>query len=163
MTDPYYAYINQWKRDSDRRELVLYAHHCIPQICACGAPIRLSTDENGKSYFECKEFEDDGFHIRRGCFNAFGEELEELNEKVAEEAKGRTKMVDEMKKMREDIKLLKELCMEGDEHRCFDAVKERLQEVKEEVAEEARIRKKMEDELKKMLEDIKLLKELCGC
>ncbi|CAF1951696.1 unnamed protein product [Brassica oleracea] len=72
-------------------------------------------------------------------------------------------MVDEMKKMREDIKLLKELCMEGDEHRCFDAIKERLQEVKEEVAEEAMIRKKMEDELKKMLEDIKLLKELCGC
>ncbi|KAH0898456.1 hypothetical protein HID58_048024 [Brassica napus] len=36
---------------------------------------------------------------------------------------------------------------------------ERLQEVKEEVAEEAKIRKKMEDELKKMLEDIKLLKE----
>ncbi|KAL0760141.1 hypothetical protein Bca101_076291 [Brassica carinata] len=72
-------------------------------------------------------------------------------------------MVDEMKKMREDIKLLKELCMEADEHRCFDAIKERLQEVKEEVAEEAMIQKKMEDEWKKMLEDIKLLKELCGC
>ena len=46
---------------------------------------------------------------------------------------------------------------------AFDAIKESLQEVKEEFAEEARIRKKMEDELKKMLEDIKLLKELCGC
>ncbi|CAN6860856.1 hypothetical protein Bca4012_044486 [Brassica carinata] len=170
MTDPYYSNIKQWKMDSDRRELVLYAHHCIPKICACGAPVRLSTDEKGKSYFECTEFEDDGFHIRHGCFNAFEEELEELNEKVAEEAKSRKKMVDEMKKMREDIKLLKELCMEGDEndgfhnrHRCFDAIKEKLQEVKEEVAEEARIRKTMEDELKKMLEDIKLLKELCGC
>ncbi|KAF2587176.1 hypothetical protein F2Q70_00036486 [Brassica cretica] len=115
MTDPYYADIKQWKRDSDRQ-------------------------------------------------------LEELNEKVAEEAKSRKKMVDEMKKMREDIKLLKELCMEGDEydgfhnrHRCFDAIKERLQGVKEEVAEDARIRKKTEDELKKILEDIKLLKELCGC
>jgi len=43
--------------------------------------------------------------------------LEELNEKVDEEAKSRKKMVDEMKKMREDIKLLKELCMEGDEVR----------------------------------------------
>ncbi|CAN7032794.1 unnamed protein product [Brassica oleracea var. botrytis] len=170
MTDPYYADIKQWERDSDRRELVLYAHHCIPKICVCGAPIRLSTDEKGKSYFECTEFQDDGFHIRHGCFNAFGEELEELNEKVAVEAKSRKKMVDEKKKVREDIKLLKELCMEGDEndgfhnrHRCFDAIKERLQEIKEEVAEEARIRKKIEDELKKMLEDIKLLKELCGC
>ncbi|KAG2265456.1 hypothetical protein Bca52824_072535 [Brassica carinata] len=142
----------------------------IAYPCACGAPIRLSTDEKGKSYFKCTEFEDDGFHIRHGCFNAFEEELEELNEKVAEEAKSRKKMVDEMKKMREDIKLLKELCMEADEndgfhnrHRCFDAIKERLQEVKEEVAEEAMIQKKMEDEWKKMLEDIKLLKELCGC
>ncbi|CAN6854024.1 unnamed protein product [Brassica oleracea] len=71
-------------------------------------------------------------------------------------------MVDEMKKMREDIKLLKELCMEGDEVRN-DVYNQRLQEVKEEVAEEAKIRKKMEDELKKMLADIKLLKELCGC
>ncbi|KAG2328038.1 hypothetical protein Bca52824_010766 [Brassica carinata] len=96
-----------------RRELVLYAHHCIPKTYVCGAPIRLSTDEKGKSYFECTEFEDDGFHIRHGCFNAFEEELEELNEKVAEEAKSRKKMVDEMKKMREDIKLLKELCMGG--------------------------------------------------
>ncbi|CAN6998948.1 unnamed protein product [Brassica rapa subsp. trilocularis] len=76
---------------------------------------------------------DDGFHIRHGCFNAFEEELEELNEKVAEEAKSRKKMVDEMKKMCEDIKLLKELCIEGDEndgfhnrHRCFDSVKEKL-------------------------------------
>ena len=43
--------------------------------------------------------------------------MEELNEKVDEEAKSRKKMVDEMKKMREDIKLLKELCMEGDEVR----------------------------------------------
>ncbi|CDY30751.1 BnaC05g51480D [Brassica napus] len=113
MTDPYYADIKQWKRDSDRRELVLYAHHCIPKTCACGAPIRVFIDEKGKSYFECTEFEDDGFHIRHGCFNAFEEELEELNEKVAEEAKSQKKMVDEMKKMREDFKLLKELCMEG--------------------------------------------------
>ncbi|KAF2543399.1 hypothetical protein F2Q68_00031681 [Brassica cretica] len=113
----------------------------------------------------------DGFHIRHGCFNAFEEELEELNEKVAEEAKSRKKMVDEMKKMCEDIKLLKELFHYLVSFRmmgftigiAFNAIKERLQEVKEEVAEEARIRKKMEDELKKMLEDIKLLKELCGC
>ncbi|CAN6891385.1 unnamed protein product [Brassica oleracea] len=84
-------------------------------------------------------------------------------------------MVDEMKKMREDIKLLKELCMRGissvsyifqndgfhNRHLCFDAIEEKLQEVKEEVAEEAMIRKKMEDEMKKLLEDIKLLKELC--
>ncbi|KAL0655846.1 hypothetical protein Bca4012_076430 [Brassica carinata] len=117
------------------------------------------------SYYECKEFENDGFHIRHGCFNAFEEELKELHEKVAEEAKSRKKMVDEMKKMREDIKLFKELCIEGNDgfhnrHPCFDAIEEKLQEVKEEVAEEARIRKKMEDEMKKMLEDIKLLKEL---
>ncbi|KAL0826444.1 hypothetical protein Bca101_050121 [Brassica carinata] len=79
----YTKHIKQWKRDSDRRELVLHAHHCIPKTCVCGAPIRLSTDEKGKSYFECTEFEDDGFHIHHGCFNAFEEELEELNEKVA--------------------------------------------------------------------------------
>ncbi|CAF1961968.1 unnamed protein product [Brassica napus] len=149
MTNPYYADMKELKRDADRRVLFSMLTIAYPKP-------------------------NDGFHIRHGCVNAFEEELKELHEKVAEEAKSRKKMVDEMKKMREDIKLFKELCIEGvsslsyilqndgfhNRHRCFDAIEEKLQEVKEEVAEEARIRKKMEDEMKKMLEDIKLLKEL---
>ena len=46
-------------------------------------------------------------------------------------------------------------------HRCFDAIEEELVELKKEVAEESNSRMKMEDELKEMREDIRLLKELC--
>ncbi|CAF1708553.1 unnamed protein product [Brassica napus] len=82
MTDPYYADMKQHRRDADWRECILYAHHKIPKKCTCGGPIRLGTDEQGMSYYVCKEFEDDGFHIRHRCFNAIEEELEELKEEV---------------------------------------------------------------------------------
>ncbi|KAL0758855.1 hypothetical protein Bca101_075005 [Brassica carinata] len=168
MTNPYYADVKQWKRDYDRREMVLFANHCIPKTCVCGGPITLATDDKGMSYYECKEYEDDGLHIRHRCFDAIKEELEELKKKVSEEASSRMNVEDEMRKMREDIKLLKELCIEilqddglHSRHRCFDAIEEELVELKKEVAEESNSRMKMEDELKEMREDIRLLKELC--
>uniref|UniRef100_A0A0D3BGU7 Ubiquitin-like protease family profile domain-containing protein n=1 Tax=Brassica oleracea var. oleracea TaxID=109376 RepID=A0A0D3BGU7_BRAOL len=70
--------------------------------------MKLGTDEQGMSYYECKEFEDDGFHIRHRCFNAIEEELEELKEEVVDQAKSRMKMEDEIKEVREEINLLKE-------------------------------------------------------
>ncbi|CAN6869689.1 unnamed protein product [Brassica oleracea] len=136
--------VKQWKRDYDRCEMVLFANQCIPKICVCGGPITLATDDKGMSYYKCKEYEDDGLHIRHRCFDAIKEELEELKKKVAEEANNR---------------------MNDDElhsrHRCFDAIEEELLELKNEVAEESNSRMKMEDELKEMREDIRLLKELC--
>ncbi|KAF3550420.1 hypothetical protein DY000_02010232 [Brassica cretica] len=117
------------------------------------------------SYYECIEYEDDGLHIRHRCFDVIKEELEELKKKVAEEASSRMNVEDEVKKMREDIKLRKKLCIEDDglhsRHRCYDAIEEELLELKKEVAEESNSRMKMEDELKEMREDIRLLKELC--
>ncbi|KAF3519312.1 hypothetical protein DY000_02060237 [Brassica cretica] len=71
----------------------------------------LGIDDKGMSYYECKEFEDHGFHIRHRCFDAIEEELQELKDQVAEEAKSRRKMEDEMKILREEIKELKELLM----------------------------------------------------
>ncbi|KAG2292672.1 hypothetical protein Bca52824_039341 [Brassica carinata] len=143
MSDPYYADVKQWKMDYDRREMVLFANHRIPKTCVCGGPITLATDDKEKSYYECIEYEDDGLHIRHPCFHAIKEELEELKKKVAEEASRRMNVEDEMKKMREDIKLLKELCIEvrnddglHSRQRCFDAIEEELLELKKEVAEE---------------------------
>ncbi|CAN6905727.1 unnamed protein product [Brassica oleracea] len=136
--------VKQWKRDYDRREMVLFANHCIPKTCVCGGPITLATDDKGMSYYECKEYEDDGLHIRHRCFDAIKEELEELKKKVSEEASSR--MNDDGLHSR---------------HRCFDAIEEELVELKKEVAEESNSRMKMEDELKEMREDIRLLKELC--
>ncbi|KAF3593615.1 hypothetical protein DY000_02021100 [Brassica cretica] len=160
-----WIHVKQWKRDYDRREMVLFANHCIPKTCVCGGPITLATDDKGMSYYECKEYEDDGLHIRHRCFEAIKEELEELKKKVSEEASSRMNVEDEMRKIREDIKLLKELCIEDDglysRHRCFDAIEEELVELKKEVSEESNSRMKMEDELKEMREDIRLLKELC--
>ncbi|KAH0872397.1 hypothetical protein HID58_069759, partial [Brassica napus] len=115
---------------------------------------------------------DDGLHIRHPCFDAIKEELEELKQKVAEEANSRMNVGDKMKKMREDIKLLKELCIEvrnevykndglHSRHRCFHVIEEERLELKKEVAEDSKSRMKMEDELKEMREDIRLLKELC--
>ncbi|WZZ64126.1 hypothetical protein YC2023_075496 [Brassica napus] len=45
-------------------------------------------------------------------------------------------------------------------HRCFHVIEEELLELKKEVAEDSKSRMKMEDELKEMREDIRLLKEL---
>ncbi|KAF2614942.1 hypothetical protein F2Q70_00012402 [Brassica cretica] len=114
------------------------------KTCVCGGPITLASDDKGKSYYECIEYE-----------------LEDLKKKVAEEASRRMNVEDEIKKMREDIKLLKELCIEDDglhsRQHCFDAIEEELLELKKEVAEESNSRMKMEDELKEMREDIRLL------
>ncbi|KAG2266008.1 hypothetical protein Bca52824_073087 [Brassica carinata] len=53
---------------------------------------------------------DDGFHIRHRYFYAIEEELEELKEEVADQEKNRMKMEDAIKKMREEINLLKGIC-----------------------------------------------------
>ncbi|KAL0770317.1 hypothetical protein Bca101_035468 [Brassica carinata] len=41
MTDPYYADVKQWKRDYDRREMVLFANHRIPKTCIPDSPLDL--------------------------------------------------------------------------------------------------------------------------
>ncbi|KAJ4894831.1 Uncharacterized protein Rs2_21625 [Raphanus sativus] len=45
-------------------------------------------------------------------------------------------------------------------HRCFDAIEEELQELKEKVAHESIMRRQVEEELKKMREEIKDVKKL---
>ncbi|KAF3591631.1 hypothetical protein DY000_02020642 [Brassica cretica] len=91
MTDPYYADMKQHRRDADWRECVLYAHHKIPKKCTCGGPIRLETDEERMSYTNAKS-------LRR---------VGRVEEEVADQVKSRMKMEDEIKKMHEDINLLK--------------------------------------------------------
>ncbi|KAG2305103.1 hypothetical protein Bca52824_033754 [Brassica carinata] len=111
MTDPHYADMKQHKRDYDWLECVAYAHYCIPKKCACGGPITVETDERGRHYYACKVFEDDGLHIRHGCFSAIEEELDELKKQYREEVSLRCKLQYELAVMSTEIKELKKLIM----------------------------------------------------
>ncbi|KAG2332006.1 hypothetical protein Bca52824_003186 [Brassica carinata] len=111
MTDPHYADMKQHKRDYDWHECVAYAHYCIPKKCACGGPITVETDERGRHYYASKVFEDDGLHIRHGCFSAIEEELDELKKQYREEVSFRCKLQYELAVMSTEIKELKKLIM----------------------------------------------------
>lgn len=110
--------------------------------------------------------QDDGLHIRHRCFDAIQEELQELKEKVAQESSRGRQVEEELKKMREKIRDLKKLLMpqpETDYDRLesvFHAIEEELRLVKEEFAGEANSRNKMEDEMKKLREEFKEIKQI---
>ncbi|CAG7894474.1 unnamed protein product [Brassica rapa] len=52
------------KRECDWLYAVADANHGIPNKCACGQSIVVETGEQGRRYYVCKVFEDDGSHFR---------------------------------------------------------------------------------------------------
>ncbi|KAL0733815.1 hypothetical protein Bca4012_010025 [Brassica carinata] len=81
----------------------VYANYKIPTKCICGGAITVETDERGRNYYVCKDFKNDGLHIRHDCLAALEEELDCLRSQYAEEVSLR----------REEIKELKQLIMVG--------------------------------------------------
>ncbi|KAG2330303.1 hypothetical protein Bca4012_020093 [Brassica carinata] len=113
MMDPYFADMKQHKRDTDWLYAIVDSHYCIPKKCTCGGAITVETDERGRNYYVCKVFEDDGLHILHACLDAIEEELNVLKREYADEVLLRCKLKYELGLMREEIKELKKLFMEG--------------------------------------------------
>ncbi|KAG2306930.1 hypothetical protein Bca52824_026678 [Brassica carinata] len=113
MADPYYEEMKQHKRDADWIYAYAYANHCIPKKCTCGGAITVETDERGRNYYICKVFEDDGLHIRHACLDAIEKELDMLKSEYADEVSLRRKLQYEIAQMREEMKELKKLNMDG--------------------------------------------------
>ncbi|KAL0758377.1 hypothetical protein Bca101_074527 [Brassica carinata] len=79
----------------------VYANYKIPTKCICGGAITMEADDRGRNYYVCKDFKNDGLHIRHDCLTALEEELDCLRSQYAEEVSLR----------REEIKELKQLIM----------------------------------------------------
>ncbi|KAG2308110.1 hypothetical protein Bca52824_027858 [Brassica carinata] len=67
----------------------------------------------GRNYALCKDFKNDGLHIRHDCLAALEEELDCLRSKYAEEVSLCRELQFELAQMREEIKELKQLIMVG--------------------------------------------------
>ncbi|KAL0713329.1 hypothetical protein Bca4012_020307 [Brassica carinata] len=94
MTDPYYKEMKHQKREYEWVSNCVYANYKIPTKCICGGAITVEIDERGRNYYVCKDFKNDGLHIRHDCLAALEEELDCF-------------------RMREEIKELKQLIMAG--------------------------------------------------
>ncbi|KAL0723022.1 hypothetical protein Bca4012_037621 [Brassica carinata] len=110
MTDPYYKEMKHQKREYDWVSNCIYANYKIPTKCICGGAITVETDEKGRNYYVCKDFKNDGLHIRHDCLAALEEELDCLRSQYAEEVSLRRELQFELAQMREEIKELKQLC-----------------------------------------------------
>ncbi|KAL0702652.1 hypothetical protein Bca4012_058774 [Brassica carinata] len=113
MTDPYYKEMKYQKREYDWVSNCVYANYKIPTKCICGGAITVETDERGRNYYVCKDFKNDGLHIRHDCLAALEEELDCLRSQYAEEVSLRRELQFELAQMREEIKELKQLIMVG--------------------------------------------------
>ncbi|KAG2307276.1 hypothetical protein Bca52824_027024 [Brassica carinata] len=76
MTDPYYKEMKHHKREYDWVSNCVYANYKIPTKCICGGAITVETNERGRNYYVCKDFKNDGLHIRHNCLAALEEELD---------------------------------------------------------------------------------------
>ncbi|CAG7896968.1 unnamed protein product, partial [Brassica rapa] len=102
----------------------------------------------GRNYYVCKDFKNDGLHIRHDCLTALEEELDCLRSQYAEEVSLRRELQFELAQMREEIKELKQLIMlielakaglkeeireglETDEFATLEALFEEAEEVEE--------------------------------
>ncbi|KAG2293878.1 hypothetical protein Bca52824_040547 [Brassica carinata] len=85
MTDPYYKEMKHHKREYDWVSNCVYANYKIPKKCICGGAITVEADDRGRNYYVCKDFKNDGLHIRHECLTALEEELDCLRSQYAEE------------------------------------------------------------------------------
>ncbi|KAL0854765.1 hypothetical protein Bca101_059917 [Brassica carinata] len=113
MTDPYYKEMKHQKREYDWVSNCVYTNYRIPTKCICGGAITVETDERGRNYYVCKDFKNDGLHIRHECLAALEEELDYLRSQYAEEVSLRRELQFQLAKMREEIKEFKQLIMVG--------------------------------------------------
>ncbi|KAL0677032.1 hypothetical protein Bca4012_005013 [Brassica carinata] len=111
MTDPYYKEMKHHKREYDWVSNCVYANYKIPKKCICGGAITVEADDRGRNYYVCKDFKNDGLHIRHECLTALEEELDCLRSQYAEEVSLRRELQFELAQMREEIKELKQLIM----------------------------------------------------
>ncbi|KAG5415163.1 hypothetical protein IGI04_002730 [Brassica rapa subsp. trilocularis] len=111
MTDPYYKEMKHHKREYDWVSNCVYANYKIPTKCICGGAITVEADDRGRNYYVCKDFKNDGLHIRHDCLTALEEELDCLRSQYAEEVSLRRELQFELAQMREEIKELKQLIM----------------------------------------------------
>ncbi|KAG2293306.1 hypothetical protein Bca52824_039975 [Brassica carinata] len=110
MTDPYYKEMKHHKREYDWVSNCVYANYKIPTKCICGGAITVEADDRGRNYALCKDFKNDGLHIRHDCLTALEEELDCLRSQYAEEVSLRRELQFELAN-REEIKELKQLIM----------------------------------------------------
>ncbi|KAJ4867704.1 Uncharacterized protein Rs2_50751 [Raphanus sativus] len=111
--------LNQFKESQNETEqklvrvekLVLDATFKIPKKCFCRGAITVETDERGRNFYVCKDFKNDGLHIRHNCLTAIEEELDCLRIQYAQEVALRRELQFELQQMREEIKELKQLIM----------------------------------------------------
>ncbi|KAG2328586.1 hypothetical protein Bca52824_011314 [Brassica carinata] len=103
MTDPYYKEMKHQKREYDWVSNCIYANYKIPTKCICGGAITVETDEKGRNYYVCKDFKNDGLHIRHDCLAALEEELDCLRSQYAEEVSLRRELQFELAQMRWSI------------------------------------------------------------
>ncbi|KAG2305104.1 hypothetical protein Bca52824_033755 [Brassica carinata] len=68
--------------------------------CICGGAITVETDEKGRNYYVCKDFKNDGLHIRHDCLAALEKELDCLRSQYAEEVSLRRELQFELAQMR---------------------------------------------------------------
>nr|VDD03473.1 unnamed protein product [Brassica rapa] len=71
-------------------------------------------EKRTRNYYVCKDFKNDGLHIRHDCLTALEEELDCLRSQYAEEVSLRRELQFELAQMREEIKELKQLIMNRD-------------------------------------------------
>nr|VDD61280.1 unnamed protein product [Brassica oleracea] len=111
MTDPYYKEMKHHKREYDWVSNCVYANYKIPTKCICGGAITVEADDRGRNYYVCKDFKNDGLHIRHDCLTALEEELDCLRSQYAEKVSLRHELQFKLAQMREEIKELKQLIM----------------------------------------------------
>ncbi|KAL0804471.1 hypothetical protein Bca101_096961 [Brassica carinata] len=111
MTDPYYKEMKHHKREYDWVSNCVYANYKIPTKSICGGAITVEADDRGRNYYVCKDFKNNGLHIRHDCLTALEEELDCLRSQYAEEVSLRRELQFELAQMREEIKELKQLIM----------------------------------------------------
>ncbi|KAJ4866098.1 Uncharacterized protein Rs2_52386 [Raphanus sativus] len=104
MTDPYYEDMKHNKREYDYIFNSVDATFKIPKKCFCRGAITVETDERGRNYYVCKDFKNDGLHIRHNCLTAIEEELDCLRSQYAQEVSLRRELQFELEQMREEIK-----------------------------------------------------------
>ncbi|KAG5384361.1 hypothetical protein IGI04_035831 [Brassica rapa subsp. trilocularis] len=100
MTDPYYKEMKHHKREYDWVSNCVYANYKIPTKCICGGAITVEADDRGINYYVCKDFKNDGLHIRHDCLTALEEELDCLRSQYAEEVSLRRELQFEVAQMR---------------------------------------------------------------
>ncbi|KAG2280564.1 hypothetical protein Bca52824_051784 [Brassica carinata] len=129
MTDPYYKEMKHHKREYDWVSNCVYANYKIPTKCICGGAITVEADDRRRNYYVCKDFKNDGLHIRHDCLTALEEELDCLRSQYAEESLNDRAAVDPVGQggLKEEIRD----GLETEEFATLEALFEEAEEVEE--------------------------------